>query len=136
MKEIKKIGKLERLGEGDFQIGEILLLDRCVEIVDKINELVEAYNQSPKQPEGKIGVKEANSMIRKIEKAYGVDTGLKGDEELHEHLKKNGLSSLSKLLKPEKQPEVTGDFPTSQTGDFPQEKLLPKSQKRQKNIRL
>jgi len=101
-----KIEKLKRLGEEDFQIGEILLLDRCVEIVDKINELVEAYNQdrlnSQEQPERKTRVKKANNMIKKIEKAYGVDTGLKGDEELHEHLNKNGLSSLSELLKPEK----------------------------------
>jgi hypothetical protein len=44
-------------------------------------------------------VKRENTLIGTIEKKYGVKLNYLSDSQLHAHLKKDGLPSLSKLLK-------------------------------------
>jgi len=102
-----KIEKLKRLGEEDFQIGEILLLDRCVEIVDKINELVEAYNQdrlnSQEQPE--MSTKE-DSLLPKEKRCQQSE-----QPEGKEYVNSNPEGTVI----PESTTTYIGDFPTSTT---------------------
>jgi cobalamin biosynthesis protein CbiG len=43
--------------------------------------------------------KKGDSLVKTIEKKYGVDLGYSSDAELHTDLKKSGVPSLSKLLK-------------------------------------
>lgn len=40
-----------------------------------------------------------DTLVKTIEKKYGVDLGYRSDAQLHTVLKKEGLPSLSKLLK-------------------------------------
>jgi len=46
-----------------------------------------------------IHQKKGNTLVKTIEKKYGVDLGYRSDTQLHTVLKKEGLPSLSKLLK-------------------------------------
>ena len=47
-----------------------------------------------------VAVKKKNStLVKTIEKKYGVSLRVNSDAELHADLKKRGLPSLSKLLK-------------------------------------
>jgi len=46
-----------------------------------------------------IHQKRGDTLVKTIEKKYGVDLGYRSDAELHTVLKKEGLPSLSKLLK-------------------------------------
>ena len=46
-----------------------------------------------------IHKKRGDTLVRTIEKKYGVDLDYRSDAELHTVLKREGLSSLSKLLK-------------------------------------
>lgn len=46
-----------------------------------------------------IRQKRSDTLVRTIERKYGVDLGYRSDAELHTVLKKEGLPSLSKLLK-------------------------------------
>lgn len=43
--------------------------------------------------------KKSDALVKTIEKKYGVDLGYQSDAQLHTDLKKEGLPSLSKLLK-------------------------------------
>ena len=43
--------------------------------------------------------KRADTLVKIIEKKFGVDLGYQSDNQLHTTLKKEGLPSLSKLLK-------------------------------------
>lgn len=43
--------------------------------------------------------KDKDKLVKTIEKKYGVGLRYKTDKELHETLKKEGVPSLSKLLK-------------------------------------
>jgi ribonuclease HII len=43
--------------------------------------------------------KRGDTLVKTIEKKYGVDLGYRSDAQLHTVLKKEGLPSLSKLLK-------------------------------------
>jgi hypothetical protein len=43
--------------------------------------------------------KRVDTLVKTIEKKYGVDLGYRSDTQLHTALKKEGLPSLSKLLK-------------------------------------
>lgn len=43
--------------------------------------------------------KRGDTLVKTIEKKYGVDLGYRSDTQLHTVLKKEGLPSLSKLLK-------------------------------------
>lgn len=43
--------------------------------------------------------KKGNTLVKTIEKKYGVDLEYRSDAQLHTVLKKEGLPSLSKLLK-------------------------------------
>jgi hypothetical protein len=43
--------------------------------------------------------KDSNTLVKSIEKKYGVALRHRTDSELHASLKKDGLPSLSKLLK-------------------------------------
>lgn len=43
--------------------------------------------------------KRRDTLVKTIEKKYGVDLRYRSDAELHSALKKDGLPSLSKLLK-------------------------------------
>lgn len=43
--------------------------------------------------------KRGDTLVKTIEKKYGVDLGHRSDAQLHTVLKKEGLPSLSKLLK-------------------------------------
>lgn len=43
--------------------------------------------------------KRRDTLVRTIEKKYGVDLGYRSDAQLHTVLKKSGVPSLSKLLK-------------------------------------
>lgn len=43
--------------------------------------------------------KRGNTLVKTIEKKYGVDLGYRSDAKLHTVLRKEGLPSLSKLLK-------------------------------------
>ncbi len=46
-----------------------------------------------------IRKKRGDTLVKTIEKKYGVDLGYRSDAKLHTVLKKEGLPSLSKLLK-------------------------------------
>ncbi len=46
-----------------------------------------------------IRQKRGDTLVKTIEKKYGVDLGYRSDTELHTVLRKEGLPSLSKLLK-------------------------------------
>lgn len=46
-----------------------------------------------------IRQKRADTLVKTIERKYGVDLGYRSDAQLHTVLKKEGLPSLSKLLK-------------------------------------
>lgn len=46
-----------------------------------------------------IRQKRGDTLVKTIEKKYGVDLGYRSDAQLHNVLKKEGLPSLSKLLK-------------------------------------
>ncbi|MEI6296400.1 MAG: hypothetical protein WCO84_01980 [bacterium] len=46
-----------------------------------------------------ISKKRGDTLVKTIEKKYGVDLGYRSDTQLHTVLKKEGLPSLSKLLK-------------------------------------
>lgn len=46
-----------------------------------------------------IHKKRGDTLVKTIEKKYGVDLGYRSDMELHTALKKAGVPSLSKLLK-------------------------------------
>ncbi|HUZ61762.1 MAG TPA: hypothetical protein VMU83_23490 [Hanamia sp.] len=46
-----------------------------------------------------IHKKRGDTLVKTIEKKYGVDLGYRSDAQLHTVLKKEGLPSLSKLLK-------------------------------------
>jgi hypothetical protein len=46
-----------------------------------------------------IPQKRADTLVKTIEKKYGVDLGYRSDAQLHTVLKKEGVPSLSKLLK-------------------------------------
>ncbi len=46
-----------------------------------------------------IRQKRGDTLVKTIEKKYGVDLGYRSDAQLHTVLKKEGLPSLSKLLK-------------------------------------
>ncbi len=43
--------------------------------------------------------KRGDTLVKTIEKKYGVDLGYRSDAQLHTVLEKEGLPSLSKLLK-------------------------------------
>ena len=43
--------------------------------------------------------KRSDTLVKTIEKKYGVDLGYRSDTQLHTVLKKEGLPSLSRLLK-------------------------------------
>ena len=43
--------------------------------------------------------KRGDTLVKTIEKKYGVNLGYRSDAQLHTVLKKEGLPSLSKLLK-------------------------------------
>ena len=43
--------------------------------------------------------KRGDTLVKTIEKKYGVDLGYQSDAQLHASLKDRGLPSLSKLLK-------------------------------------
>lgn len=45
-----------------------------------------------------IHQKRGDTLVRTIEKKYGVDLGYRSDTQLHTVLKKEGLPSLSRLL--------------------------------------
>jgi len=55
--------------------------------------------QQSKNKSGKISQKRGDTLVRTIEKKYGVDLGYRSDAKLHTILKKEGVPSLSKLLK-------------------------------------
>ncbi len=46
-----------------------------------------------------IRQKRKDTLVKTIEKKYGVDLGYRSDAQLHTVLKNEGLPSLSKLLK-------------------------------------
>lgn len=46
-----------------------------------------------------ISKKRSNTLVKTIEKKYGVSLKYRSDAELHTALRKDGLPSLSKLLK-------------------------------------
>ena len=46
-----------------------------------------------------IHKKRGDTLVKTIERKYGVDLGYRSDAQLHTVLKKEGLPSLSKLLK-------------------------------------
>jgi hypothetical protein len=46
-----------------------------------------------------IRQKRGDTLVKTIEKKYGVDLGYRSDAQLHTVLKSEGLPSLSKLLK-------------------------------------
>jgi len=46
-----------------------------------------------------IRKKRGDTLVKTIEKKYGVDLGYRSDAQLHTVLKKSGVPSLSKLLK-------------------------------------
>jgi hypothetical protein len=46
-----------------------------------------------------IRQKRGDTLVKTIEKKYGVDLGYRSDTQLHTVLRKEGLPSLSKLLK-------------------------------------
>ncbi len=46
-----------------------------------------------------IHKKRGDTLVQTIEKKYGVDLGYRSDAQLHTVLKKEGVPSLSKLLK-------------------------------------
>ncbi|MEK7101686.1 MAG: hypothetical protein AAB882_00840 [Patescibacteria group bacterium] len=46
-----------------------------------------------------IHKKRGDTLVKTIEKKYGVDLGYRSDAQLHTILKQEGLPSLSKLLK-------------------------------------
>ena len=48
---------------------------------------------------GRIPQKRGNTLVKTIEKQYKVDLGYRDDAKLSTVLKKEGVSSLSKLLK-------------------------------------
>ena len=46
-----------------------------------------------------IRKKRSDTLVKTIERKYGVDLGVRSDAQLHTALKKRGVPSLSKLLK-------------------------------------
>ncbi|MBU1104560.1 hypothetical protein KJ664_01515 [Patescibacteria group bacterium] len=46
-----------------------------------------------------IRKKRSDTLVKTIEKKYGVDLGYRSDAQLHTVLKESGVPSLSKLLK-------------------------------------
>ena len=46
-----------------------------------------------------INKQRSDTLVRTIEKKYGVDLGYRSDAQLHTVLRKEGVPSLSKLLK-------------------------------------
>jgi len=46
-----------------------------------------------------IHKKRSDTLVKTIEKKYGVDLGYRSDAKLHTVLKESGVPSLSKLLK-------------------------------------
>mgnify|MGYP001584725941 CR=1 FL=1 len=46
-----------------------------------------------------IRQKRSDTLVKTIEKKYGIDLGYRSDAKLHTVLKREGLPSLSKLLK-------------------------------------
>lgn len=54
---------------------------------------------SPRTKSGRMPQKRGNTLVKTIEKKYGVDLGYRSDAKLHTVLRKEGLPSLSKLLK-------------------------------------
>jgi len=46
-----------------------------------------------------IRQKRSDTLVKTIEKKYGIDLGYRSDAQLHTVLKKEGLPSLSKLLR-------------------------------------
>ena len=52
---------------------------------------------------GQFPKKREDTLIKSVEKTYGVDFGVRGDTKLSTYLKNEGLPSLSKALK-----KVTG----------------------------
>lgn len=46
-----------------------------------------------------LAKKRGDTLVKTIEKKYGIDLGYRSDAQLHTVLKKEGLPSLSKLLK-------------------------------------
>lgn len=56
-------------------------------------------SERDKNDGGRYREKRGDTLVRTIEKKYGVDLGARSDAELHTVLKKHGASSLSQLLK-------------------------------------
>lgn len=56
-------------------------------------------NSRSKSSEGKIRQKRGDTLVRTIEKQYKVDLGYRSDTKLSTVLRKEGASSLSKLIK-------------------------------------
>ena len=54
---------------------------------------------SKKTSSGQFQKKRGDTLIKNIEKTYGVDFGVRGDTKLSTYLKNEGLPSLSKALK-------------------------------------
>lgn len=48
---------------------------------------------------GQVRQKRGDTLVGTVEKKYGVDLGYRSDAQLHTVLKKEGVPSLSKLLK-------------------------------------
>lgn len=46
-----------------------------------------------------IHKKRSDTLVKTIEKKYGIDLGYRSDKKLHNVLKESGVPSLSKLLK-------------------------------------
>lgn len=46
-----------------------------------------------------VSRKRKDTLVKTIEKKYGVDLGYSSDSQLHTSLKQSGVPSLSKLLK-------------------------------------
>ncbi len=51
-----------------------------------------------RKADGSFRAKRKDTKIKTIEKKYGVDLGVRSDMHLGTYLKKNGYSSLSKML--------------------------------------
>jgi len=52
-----------------------------------------------KTTSGKVRQKRGDTLVGTVEKKYGVDLDYRSDAQLHTVLKKEGVPSLSKLLK-------------------------------------
>jgi len=49
--------------------------------------------------DGRYRMKREDTLVKTIEKKYGVDLGVRSDAQLHTVLRKHGAASLSQLLK-------------------------------------